>query len=288
MTERGRCDGHIWLASYPKSGNTWMRLALTSLMEGGAAIDISRPHKLVGTGGGDRGVFDRILDVDSSDLSTDEVYNLQPAMFDLSLDEPTHDRVWKTHTAWHLTPGGDPLYPVARTRAIIYLVRDPRDVAVSFAHHFDCDIDEAITRMGREDYRFSSHTNHLGKQLPQLLSSWSGNVESWLDHARPAPVVLRYEDMLRDFATELTRAAIAAGLPHDPEAIAGAVAATQFDRLQKQEAKGGWFSQRNSLNSQFFRRGVSGGWRDTLTAGQAARIERDHGAVMRRLGYLEP
>lgn len=279
MTEQ-RFPGHVWLASYPKSGNTWMRLALTSLFDGGGAIDIAQKRQIVGAGAADRGIFDYMLDTDSSDLSPEEIFALLPAVYDDCLQEPSHDRVWKTHSAWQ------PTYPVATTAAIVYLVRDPRDIAVSFSCHFDCSIDEAIAHMGAEDFGFYPKPGGMMKQLPQYLSSWSKNVASWIDRARPAPLVVKYEDMVRDLAAELTRVARRIGLPSTPEAISGAVEATRFDRLKKQEEREGWFSQRNSKVNAFFRRGISGGWRDSLTQSQAERIERDHGTMMERLGYL--
>lgn len=286
MSAQVPADGNIWIASYPKSGNTWMRLALGVLAAKATTLDIGKPSPLLGSGAADRGVFDRLLDVDSSNLSTEEIYTLLPAMFAASLKDPLHDRFWKTHTAWHLTPDGQPIHPIETTRASLYLVRDPRDVAVSFSHHFNRSLDEAITMMGNPHFCLANPTGRLSKQLPQLLMDWSGNVASWLDQARPVPVVLRYEDMVRDFAPELTRAARACGLPHHPEAIAAAVEATRFKRLHAQEASAGWFSQRNSIRSQFFRRGVAGDWKTTLTPAQAARIEKMHGPIMRRLGYL--
>ena len=97
--------------------------------------------------------------------------------------------------------------------------------------------------------------------------------------------MIRYEDMISDMPGALTRMAEHLGWPVEPGAIAGAVAATQFDRLAELEKRHG-FGEVPDSAQRFFVSGRAGGWRDVLTAEQAARIEQDHGAVMRRFGYL--
>jgi hypothetical protein len=63
------------------------------------------------------------------------------------------------------------------------------------------------------------------------------------------------------------------------------VDAVRFDRLRAAEDQDG-FVERQPGMDRFFRRGIAGGWRDSLSPEQIARIESDHGTMMRRLGYL--
>jgi aryl sulfotransferase len=90
--------------------------------------------------------------------------------------------------------------------------------------------------------------------------------------------------MLADPALALIAVARHCGLDHEPAAIAAAVAATRFDRLRAREAQTG-FRGGQADGRSFFRRGVAGGWRDSLTPAQAARITATHGDMMAHLGY---
>jgi len=275
---------NVWLASYPKSGNTWMRLALSSLHAGGRMIQLKEMGRGVGELLTKRSIFDEALNVDSSDLSLDEISRLRPLLYPLLRDRTGQFRIWKTHDAWERSADGVPLFPAGITAVALYIVRDPREVAVSLAHHMGCDLDAAISLMARVD-RPSSAKHKITNQFPPFLSSWSGHVESWLDQSDLSPLTIRYEDMIADLAGVLTRVAALLDLPQEPAAIRGAVEATRFDRLRDLEGVEG-FEEAPRKNARFFRSGLTGSWRDSLSTAQIARIERDHGAMMARLRYL--
>lgn len=275
-------NGVVWLVSYPKSGNTWLRLALRSLRSGGRAVNINEPQTDVPIVA-DRALFDDLLGVNSADLGDDEVAAARPALHRILAATPEASGFYKVHDAWTRTEAGEPLFPKGVGRAV-YLVRDPRDVAVSFAHHMSMSIDEAIEALANPKRVLGWTRNRLGWQIPQMISSWSNHVLSWLDQSGADPLLLRYEDMLDDPQAALIRVAAFCGLSPSPQAVAGAVAATRFDTLRAQEESGG-FVERPTNVDRFFRRGVAQGWRDSLTAGQAGRIVRDHAQVMARLGY---
>jgi hypothetical protein len=276
--------GLTWLASYPKSGNTWARLFLQSLAKDGAAVDINfedgRP-----SGVGPRAEFDRFLGVDSSDLTCDEVESARPRLYEMmAADDPTMLPL-KVHDAWLKTSSGEPLFPPAATAGAIYIARDPRDVAVSLAHHLGITIDAAINMLGKSDTRFGqTGDTHFGLQVRQRLGSWSQHVTSWLD----APIrvfATRYEDMISDPEVIFAALAESLGWSASPEAVSRAIASTRFDELRRQEDAAG-FIERSPRAAKFFRRGETGGWKDSLSGGQVARIEGDHSAVMARVGYL--
>lgn len=75
------------------------------------------------------------------------------------------------------------------------------------------------------------------------------------------------------------------GIEAPPSMVATAVEAVRFEKLSAAEDANGFVERPNTV-TKFFKRGVAGGWRDTLTSEQAARIESDHGTVMQHLGYL--
>ena len=98
--------------------------------------------------------------------------------------------------------------------------------------------------------------------------------------------LLRYEDLQADTAGALRRMLDFSGRPASDEQIRRAAAFADFAQLRQQEqSKGFREAPRPHTGGNFFRRGTAGGWRDELTAGQSARIEASHAAMMRRLGY---
>jgi aryl sulfotransferase len=273
--------GIWWLASYPKSGNTWLRAVLWVLITG-KPMDISRLAFLGGFAAS-RPLFDEVLGIDSVALSYDQVANLRPRVFESWAATTPRQLYCKVHDACHRTPAGEPLFPAAATRGAVYVVRDPRAVAVSLAHYMAKPADEAIAFMDDAAAVSGGSTRRLSSHLRQNLLRWSDHVVSWL--GAPFPVhLLRYEDMQADPHAAFCAAAAFLGLPCDRAKIAAAVEAAAFLRLQAQERALG-FIEKPRQAAAFFREGRVDGWRQALTPEQAARVVAAHGAVMRRLGY---
>ncbi|GAB4172038.1 MAG: sulfotransferase domain-containing protein [Thalassobaculales bacterium] len=278
--------GIFWLASYPKSGNTWMRMALASLRAGGAAVDINRPTGDEDAISASRRHFDRLLDITSSDMTPEEVASLRPDLyrsFAASLAQPAFVKV---HEASRRLPDGRLLFPPEATLGVACMLRDPRDVALSLSHHYACGIERAIGIMADPEFSLTASTRSASPHLAQWIGSWSANVASWLDDGPCPPILVRYEEMAGGLAGFLAQIARQAGLPLEGDGAAErAAAATRFEVLRGQEEAHG-FRERPAGMARFFRAGTAGQWRTALTPAQAARIERDHGAVMARLGYL--
>ncbi len=146
----------IWLASYPKSGNTWFRMLVANLSANeGKPVDINDLPERGGIASA-RGPFDFLLLIDSSLLTHDEIDCLRPRVYeelargaaDDEYDEPEERqpvRFVKTHDAYTLTPKGEPLLAGAGgADGAVVIVRDPRDVAPSLANHRHSTIDDAI------------------------------------------------------------------------------------------------------------------------------------------------
>ncbi|WP_296615916.1 sulfotransferase domain-containing protein [Sphingomonas sp.] len=284
----------IWLASYPKSGNTWFRILVANLWSNSdSPVDINLIESTDPIASA-RNPFDQQTLIDSSLLTNDEIDRLRPATYAYAAlgetladpDDPCFPvRFVKAHDAYTFTDRGEPLMAGSSgaTGAILF-VRDPRDVAASFAHHMGSSIDTAITRMNDADFCLASASDRLDRQFRQRLCGWSGFARSWLDQ-RDIPVhLVRYEDMLTDTAATLSAALRFAGLEPNPEAIDRAVAFASISELRRQETEKGFREAPRKMNG-FFRRGTSGGWRDELTSAQVLQIERDHAVMMDRLNY---
>jgi hypothetical protein len=280
--------GTVWLASYPKSGNTWFRSVFVAWRQGGP-VDLNL-LRAPGTAAiaSSRARVEDALGIPSSLFTADEIDLMRPRVDEVasedsaSSDDGLQNCLCKIHDALFCGPAGEPIVSVATTRAAIYIVRDPRDVAVSVAHHNSWSHERAVAELGDPEAALSRAVH---SQVRQRLGSWSEHVGSWLDQELFPVHVVRYEDCHHDPVATFTAALGFAGFEANKGDIAVAVDAVSFDRLQAQEAATG-FRERPALVDRFFRRGVVGSWRDELTHELVERVETDHGDVMRRLGYL--
>jgi aryl sulfotransferase len=273
--------GIVWLASFPKSGNTWFRIFLANLTAGeDQPADI---NDLVERGGiaSNRQDFEAATLLDSGLITPDDFEVLAVAG---DAAEAREQRWIKAHDAYTLNADGEPVLGRRAGRAAIYLVRDPRDVAVSMAHHNNTSIDRAIATMGEADSALCRGRNGQPQQLRQQLLGWSGHVASWLDQTDVPVRLLRYEDLRADPFTAFRAALHFAERPAEDDEIRRAIRHADFDELQRQETERG-FAERTSRTALFFRTGQAGAWRGVLTPEQVACLEADHGPMMTRLGY---
>lgn len=276
--------GIYWLASYPKSGNTWFRTFLRNLVDGGnAPVDIN--ELTTGSIASARGWLDEVLGFDTAELDLDEVDRLRPAVYRWSLKDEACG-YHKIHDAYTYTADGEPLVSQEATLGALYIVRNPLDVAPSYANHNQCTLDQAITSMGDHSHSLSRTRRGMQGQVRQQLLSWSDHVLSWVDAPDLNCHVMRYEDMLAQPEKTFAQAAQFLGLVHTSESLEKAIRFSDFKELSRQEAEKG-FKERPAKSQAFFRQGKSGDWRDKLNQTQIDRIVADHGAVMRRFGYLD-
>ncbi|MHB8796767.1 MAG: sulfotransferase domain-containing protein [Candidatus Nanopelagicales bacterium] len=280
----GTAGRTVWLASYPKSGNTWVRAVVTALgthphLFGVDHLVSGAQPQHVGAALGAYGLDPRWLSGDELDALRDALCRRMgmAAPGDVPVLRKTHERYRPG------APGREP-FPAGATRAAILVVRDPRDVACSFAPFFDVTVDEAIAAMARAGGE--PEANAAQAQTASPWGTWSSHATSWLAGDVPFPVhLVRYEDLQADAAGTLLPVFEAIGLPCTAATLAAAAERAAFDRLQQSEAARG-FKETSPRTRQFFRGGRSGGWRDELAPVQAAAIEAAHGDAMRMLGYL--
>jgi hypothetical protein len=273
----------VWLVSYPKSGNTWVRLFLDAYRHPKrAALDINRID--VSLHAGHRELFDRIVGLEASDLTPAEIERYRPAVYRQLAHEADEPLFLKVHDRWRRTLDGQPLFPADCTQTAVYIVRDPRAVAASYAHHYALSLDETIDQMADDGHALCAQRDRLPSQLHQPLGSWSRHVASWLDQTELPVHLVRYEDLRQAPEAGFAALLAACGLPCDPVRLARALDQTRFERLQAQETAAG-FVERTPRADRFFRRGQAEGWRDELTAEQCQRIVAAHGPTMSRLGY---
>ena len=272
----------IWLSSYRKSGNTWVRLFLSRLHRPDG-IDLTR-MQATGFMAAGRALLEEYLCVSLADLTAEEIAALRPAAYrTLAATAARTSLILKVHEQFGRTPDGQWLFPPEATTGCVHIVRDPRDICLSLSAHEKVTVDRAISIMA-DPQRIISHQGWRGMtQVSQLEGSWSDQTRSWLESPLPR-LMVRYEDMLA--APEAVQGQIAAfcGIEATQEQIRLAVEETRFDRLRDQEEVSG-FKERPKGVERFFREGRAGQWREVLNREQIDRIQRDHGEMMLQLGY---
>jgi aryl sulfotransferase len=275
--------GISWLASYPKSGNTWVRALLSSVKHQDGLVDVNQLE--AGPIASARDLFDTWAGVPSSDLDPAEVEALRPDHYRWRAGLTEGPQIIKVHDAWRVLPDGQPLFPADVSRGVIYIVRHPADVAVSFASHAGISIGKSVDRLCRHNCVLSGRQDRLTDQLPQQLLSWSGHVRSWLDDAHLPVLLVRYEDLLTDAGRELDRLLSFLGWTESRSHAARAIESCRFENLQAQERSHGFKERPVAATSAFFRAGRSGQGRTMLTVEQWDQLCGAHEQVMRRLGY---
>lgn len=233
-----------------------------------------------------RTFFDDALHIDSGDLTPDELDRLRPAFYRRFAEtaQPAN-RFVKIHDAFQRLPDGTAIFPLIATAGVIYMVRNPLDVAVSYAHHNASSIDEAIDMMADPDHGLFFAHDALLHQLPQRLMTWSEHVLSWADQTDLPSYMVRYEDMYGTPLETFGGVVRFIGWPEDEARLEKALRFSAFSEMQKQEQTAG-FQEKAWRTEMFFRKGRVGDWRDKLTKTQVERLIKDHGAVMERFGYL--
>lgn len=270
----------VWLASFPKSGNTWVRALLGSYLSRCEATDLSVTY------GWSRSEsrledFARVAGKSVRELTEADIHEHRFAVQE-HLARGDGERVVKTHNA-RLDRDGRPLISTRHTRAAIYVVRNPLDIVDSLADHASLTHDEVIGLLGRPTHHLRPTELHAA----QHLGTWSDHVASWLRGEDEFPLlVLRYEDLQADPVRELVRLIGFLGWQLDDGRVRRAVELTSFAALARAEAVSG-FAETSPVarSGRFFRHGRAGRFAEVLSAAQVAQVTRDHGDAMRKLGY---
>lgn len=273
--------GILWLASYPKSGNTWTRAFLANLiLDPQDPLPLKRIGEVCPSEPAEMW-FQPLSEKPVGELPGPEVAALRTKAQERVVGLNKNVVPMKTHS-YLGEDGGHPIISMAATYGAIYIIRDPRDVAISATDHFGKTLDEMIEWMADP---LATCVAMPGTIVHELQSSWSNHVESWTKWNHPGIFTVRYEDLLADPMDQFGRIARHFGITTDTARIRKAVEFSSFKQLQTMEAEQG-FIERSIHSEKFFRSGRSGGWQETLTPEQAARIERDHAVQMKRFGYL--
>lgn len=255
----------LWVASYPKSGNTWVRFLLCNLLYG------------------------RQDSAASLNLLCPDVHELGAQIANSS-----NGGLVKTHFAY-----SEALPLAARTAGAIYVVREPADVLISNFHYSRRSGAETGSAQGDLDRYFETFVEAGGdpRWIRLGMGAWADNVRSWLGRAHSFPVIwIRYEDLSADPEKVCTQLAAQLRPNSTPEEIQEAVANSSFRRMREVEEADirdkrvgifykPYLESAIGAGVRFMRSGAVGEGAARLSAEQRTRLRRTIGPILGELGY---
>lgn len=271
-------SGIVWLASYPRSGNTWLRILLDRLLHPETELNINALNSHSPWDIGHRW-YQPALATPLKTTSRNTVAQVRPFV-QASIARRAKNLVFcKTHAAL-LKHRGTPTINGKVTAGAIHIIRHPGDVAVSLARHLGLSLDRSIEIMGTAGFETNNHEN----AAYEPWGSWSEHSESWLRASHRSILHLRYEDVLSQTEHSVDRICQHLQFKISAANIRRAIEQASLGRLQKQEKAYG-FKERPQSSTAFFRNGTTGQWQSMLTEQQQLQIHRDHGAMMMHWNY---
>jgi hypothetical protein len=274
----------VILASYPKSGNTWLRLLLANLTNPGSAPVPLNALEL-GNYGIRRDKFDHYSGWEASDLADEELDLLWPDVYRRWAAESPKTIFLKSHGMLYRNAAGEWIFPCGAVKAVLHIVRHPFDVAVSLANHYGCSLEHSVDLLLTPGRVAAEQIRGQKANLPERYGSWTEFNRSWLETQHEFPLTsFRYEDLLANPYRTFSVFARAAGVVFGPDKLTRAIEYSRFDRLQAEEAEMG-FRERHKRGGPFFRAGRSGTGHDALNPVLRNRLLESCGDLMKTLGY---
>ncbi len=272
---------NIFLASYPKSGNTWLRSIIGNFYNFDKEFSLndlkSIPLLSIKKHFSE---FDNKIYINNNDLHFDWISQNIIKCQNLLNNKPNHLNIFKTHSARHKNFTNETV-----NAGFIYIVRDPRDIIVSLKNFSGKEIDKTI-----DEFLFSQNLMISTNGAQELLSTWELNVKSWLHYKSVPRLIIKYEDLklnpkeiilnIKEFLNKIHSLNINLG-DQDIDKI---VDNTNFNNLKKLEDKNGFDEASNY--SKFFRSGTFNQWKDVLTNTQIKLIEKNLKSLMRYFNYI--
>ena len=259
--------GIIWLASYPKSGNTWLRAFLHNLLrDPDQPADINNLDQFC-LGDSQAKWYSHVANGRKPmDMPPEEVAPLRPLVHQAFTSAHPDSVFAKTHNIM-AEAHGVPLVTMAYTVGAIYIVRNPLDMVISLADHFGLSLDGAIAMLADANAGTPSNANNAF----EFYGTWSQHVASWTARQSDAMMWLRYEDMEAEPRRIFRETAKFLDLDPPDARLNKAIQFSSFEELRGQERRNG-FVEQGPVDNAFFRQGQAEEWRHRLTPAQIEAI----------------
>lgn len=273
----------IWLASYPKSGNTFLRSIIASLVyseDGNFEMDKLASIRQ----------FPRTVHFEGLTNDTGNIHEIKKYWVAAQEKINLNNKVifFKTHNA-NIKIDNYPFTNKKNTLATIYVVRDPRNVVSSIAHHYSLSMNESKKFiLTQKSLRDTLEGEEKGILTP--LGTWSDHYNSWTLHNNNL-LIIKYEDLINKPKEELDKIIIFLkpfiNFSVNENKINKIIETTKFDSLKKMEKEGKYDEYAHGRkNFNFFNKGPENKWQDNLEVDIKDEIEKKFYNLMKKLGYL--
>ena len=272
----------IWCASYPKSGNTWVRAILTALLY--SKDGIFNFNLLREVNQFPLRYFFKDFTEDYSDLKKISQYWIK-AQEKINSQEKL--RILKTHNGNYNFLGSD-FTNKKNTQGVIYIVRDPRNIVASVSNHYMLNLDESVNFMLDEKKTIYSpiKSNTTEENIITLLCSWKDHYNSWKIASNL--ILIKYEDLLNDTKSQIERLSLFlkkfGKFESNDEKINNIIKSTSFELLKRKEENEGFEEAHSKM--KFFNLGPKNIWKNVLNEKLIYRIEKNFKKEMKELNYL--
>jgi len=275
----------IWIASYPKSGNTLIRAILTSLIfsEDGI-VDFKNLHRISNFSNGF--FFKKFISSYENILETSKYWI--KAQEELNKNKKL--KFFKTHNAF-CTINGNAFTNEVNTAGCIYVVRDPRDVIVSASKYYDLSHDETKNNMFNE--KMDLINNMKGSPFNTFLGSWPNHYNSWTKNCKNV-LLIKYESLIENKENEIRRIISFLNkfvkISFDEKKIINCIESSSFQNMKIMDQNGLFPENSKDFKGNkipFFSSGKKGNWRGVLEEKIVSQIEKKFQKEMLELNYID-
>ena len=282
----------VWLASYPKSGNTLVRALLASYFfskDGIFNFEVIKnikqfPHI---------GIFQNLgIDITNENEIVKSYIKAQA-----SINQKERIQFLKTHS-YLFNINNNPFTDLNNTLGAVYIVRDPRNVVTSYAHHNSISIKETADRMINSiHYGGNLESEHVSDRTKVYLGSWRSNYNSWKSFKSPGKYLLiKYEDLVNKKEEKLLEILKFIhklkniNFSVDKKKLKNVIESTEFENMKNLEKKEGFIESKidpkTGQKIPFFNLGAKNIWKNILEDEVREKIENSFKEEMKELGYL--
>ena len=288
----------FWLSSYPRSGNTWLRLILCGLFftKDGKIDNLDILKKIPKLDSLNNFEFIKEISIndynlifangayDEETLAAYSKYWIE-AQKKIKINDGTY-AFFKTHNA-RVKLKENHYTNELTTLGFVYISRDPRDIVLSYSKFTNMDIDSTIDLLSNDTIMGKEKTDN---RMLEIILSWKDHYRSWKKFTAVPGLFLKYEDLLNDIEMEINKITdffyknFHVEISNKNEKIKNVINSTNFNNLKRMENKSGFFEK--SEFSDFFRSGKKKQWENGLKPDQKNLFEQLFKNQMIELEYL--
>ena len=280
----------IWIASYPKSGNTWLRSLISSYYFSADGIFNQNSLPLIQQ-------FPQKKYFKSFNYNPEIVTDT--AKFWISaqkiINKDKKIKFFKTHNILGAI-NNCKFTDKKNTIGCIYVIRDPRNVITSLQNHYEMTKEESLNFMLNEnkfiyDYGIKNDYSNF-----QFISSWEKNYQSWLNQKNFSVILIKYEDLIKDtlktfkkvidFIELITKSQKG----YNEEKAKNSIQSTTFEKMRKIERKDGFIesilSKNESQKIPFFHLGPKNNWKNIFDEIYQKKLNHTFKQNLKELNYL--